>query len=418
MKEHCRKEYRPKMEGIEDLRIDCHGSLDDAMESWRELESRGAAPTVYQAWSWVSAWQEKVGEASGARLALVAIADERGPVALWPFAIRREKGLKILSWIGDSHFNYPGGLFLPDFLARLDPAAFRKLWRRVEKRLPRYDVAWLTSQLPEHGAARSPFQWLDRRPSPNSAHRLEFAHHDWPRLLTELRGKKTRKRMRNEESRLSREGRVAFEIVTGDDALPAALEELFAQRNARFRALGITLEPRLDAYRRFYLQLLRASADEGSGPDRYYLLRLSLDDEMLAALLVAEKDGVAYPLINSMTLSRYSRWSPGDYLLRHLIEDACARRLRAIDFGLAEDSNYKTAWCNRRAETYETIRGRSLYGKSAALLLTARTAAARRIKQSPRAWACYRFFRSIKNDGLTNHDWKYDFQRLFRAAGG
>ncbi len=406
------------MPGIDRPTLRCHAHLQEVECLWRRLEAAGGAPTVYQSWPWVAGWHRSLGNGCGSRLALVTVSDGERPLALLPLSIRREKGLRILSWLGDRHFNYPGPLFDPSFLGSLDETRFRALWRRIDAVLPRHDVVWFNSQLPSVGGAVSPWQWLDRRPAPNSAHRLAFAHHDWPRLLAELRGKKTRKRMRNEESRLSREGEVAFEVVDDADRLAEALDALFVQRNARFRALGIPVESRLDDYRRFYLGLLRASVAGETAPDRYYLLRLTLDGEMLAALLVAEKEGIAYPLINSMTLSRYSRWSPGDYLLRHLIRDACDRKLQAIDFGLAEDSNYKTAWCNQRMETYETIRGRTLQGQLAAALITVRTAAARKIKHSPRAFACYRFFRSLRSEGLRNHDWKYDFQRLFRATGG
>ncbi len=407
------------MQGIDTLALRCYQQLSEVESSWQQLERRGAAPTVYQSWQWVSAWQRRLGGAPSSRLAIVVVsAADETPLALLPFMIRRDKGLRVLRWLGDSHFNYPGGLFVPRFLSSLDEGRFRALWRRIDSVLPGYDVVWLDSQLPRLGDAPSPWQWLDRRPAPNSAHRLVFEHHDWSRLLPELRGKKTRKRMRNEESRLSREGMVTFQTVEDAAQLPAALDALFAQRHARFRSLGIPVEDRVEDYRDFYLDLLQASAAGGEGIDRYYLLRLNLDGEMLAGLLVAEKDRIAYPLINSMTLSRYSRWSPGDYLLRYLIRDACERQLTAIDFGLAEDSNYKTAWCNWRAETYETIHGRTLRGMAAARLITMRTATARRIKQSPRAFAWYRYIRALKTEGLRNHDWKDDFQRLFRAAGG
>jgi CelD/BcsL family acetyltransferase involved in cellulose biosynthesis len=224
--------------------------------------------------------------------------------------------------------------------------------------------------------------------------------------------------MRNEESRLSREGDVEFGIVEGEAEIEAAIDAIFRQREARFRQLGIPVESRVADYQHFYQALLLASSNNSDASERYYLLLLKLDGQMLASLLIAEKDGIVYPLINSMTASRYSRWSPGDYLLRYLIQDACERKMKAIDFGLAEDNSYKTAWCNHRTDIYDTIHGRGAFGKTAAFVIIARTAMARRVKQSPRAFAWYQFYRSLKNDGFRNHDWKHNFQRLFRATNG
>ncbi len=403
------------------LEIRCFGDLAQVREAWHCLEAQGAATTIYQSWDWVSAWHRHlISSATGKRAQVVIVEVLAGEhtVALLPMMIRREKGVRILSWLGDSHFNFPGGLFQAYFLKGLDRASFQRLWRRIGKALPAYDVAWFTSQLPQLDDADSPMQWLHRRPSPNSAHRLVFEHHDWQKLLTELRSRSTRKRMRNEESRLSREGEVVFEEVNAEQEIDAAVDAVFRQRERRFRALGIPLEPRMADYQRFYRSLLQQSLHAANPSSRFYLLLLKLDGELLASLLIAEKDGVVYPLINSMTTSRYSRWSPGDYLLRHLIADACERNMVAIDFGLAEDSSYKTAWCNRRVEIYETIHGNGLYGKAVAFVIIGRTTLARRIKQSPRAWAWYQFFRSLKTDGVMNSDWKNSFQKLLRATHG
>lgn len=404
----------------DNLDVRCFGALQQVEASWRQLEAEGAAATIYQAWDWVSNWyQHLLADSSGSRtrLAIVEVAEGNTPVALLPMMIRREKMVRILTWIGDSHFNFPGGLYQPAFLKTLEKDIFLKLWQRIEKTVPGYDVAWFTNQLPHFGGADSPWQWLHRQPAPNSAHRLTFEHHDWPRLLTALRSRSTRKRMRNEESRLSREGEVTFAVVD-QCQIDASIDAVFHQRERRFRALGIPLESRLADYQRFYRALLHTTPHDSDRSSRYYLLLLKLDGEMLASLLIAEKDAVVYPLINSMTTSCFSRWSPGDYLLRHLIADACQRKMKAIDFGIAEDSSYKTAWCNQRIEIYETVYGRSLYGRLIAFVIVTRTTFARRIKQSPRAWALYQFFRSLKTDGVMNSDWKNSLQRLLRATNG
>ncbi len=255
-------------------------------------------------------------------------------------------------------------------------------------------MLWLNNQLSHVLDHPSPFRWLDQRESPNSGHQLVFEHHNWDELLIELRSKSTRKRMRNEESRLSREGNLQWKKVTEADEVEYYLDQLFSQREERFKLLGIEVEENVAAYRAFYLSLLRSSV--GTEQPLVYLMVIELDDLVLATLLMAELEGQTFLLINSMTSSKYHKWSPGDYLLRLVLQDGCKQESQLIDFGVSEDSNYKTAWCNTRLEMFETIKGRGLLGNFFASLIDKKLILKRKIKQTPKLWELDCAFRSSK----------------------
>ena len=378
------------------IQIDCHLRIEEVEKDWRWLESTNTVSTIYQSYDWVAAWCRNVlshtSQAKQHRIFIITIFSDGKIVALLPFYLRVKYGIRLLGWLGDDHFNYRGGILDKDFLASLDHDSFLVLWKMIENELPGYHVLWLTNQPRYLNDSLSPFCWLGELPAPNSGHQLVFQHHNWDQLFAELRSKSTRKRMRNEESRLSREGNLSWKKVGDIDEIYRYLDILFQQRKERFKLLGIPLEEDINHYIKFYSDLLNTALKSGSG--FVYMIIIELDNSVLATMVLAEKNGRIYPLINSMTNSRFQQWSPGDYLLRIVIKSACEGKAELIDFGPGENNNYKSAWCNSKTELFETIRGRRLTGVVLASLIITATTLKRRIKQSPRLWACYRSLRS------------------------
>lgn len=378
------------------IQIDCHQRIQDVEKEWRSLEATHSALTIYQCYDWVEAWCRNVlnhsSQTKQHRVVIVTITLAGKVVALFPFYLRVYYGFRILGWLGDDHFNYHGGLIDREFLTLLDHDNFPDLWSKVENELPDYHVLWLTHQPRYLYESLSPFRCIGDLPAPNSGHQLVFQHHRWDQLLAELRSKSTRKRIRNDESRLSREGSLSWKRIDTIDEVNRYLDILFQQRKDRFRRLGIPLEENIKQYINFYSDLLNQAIKSGS--DFVHMMVLELDGTVLATMVLAEQNGRIYPLINSMTNTRFRQWSPGDYLLRIVIRNACDENAGLIDFGLAEDNNYKTVWCNTKTELFESIKGRGLAGAAIASLFIAGITLKRRIKQSPRLWAWYRSLRS------------------------
>lgn len=375
--------------------------LNELESAWRNLEAENPV-SVYQRFDWISTWYQNVilgsPHQNDLQPQLIHIYKNEQLVAILPLSIRVKKGIRFLSWLGDEHFNYMGGVYQTGFLEALDEVTFKQLWLQIRTVLPHYHVMWLTHQALEINNFPSPFRWLNQSPAANSSHQLLFPHHDWDELLKELRSKSTRKRMRNEESRLSREGELSWKKVTQIDDVENYLETLFAQRQERFKVLGIDQESNVDHYQEFYLALLKGSLERGD--DLAYMMVIELDQEVLATIVVAQTSDKLYLIINSMTNSRFQQWSPGDYLLRIVMQKACDQNALLIDFGLGEDSNYKTAWCNNTKIMFESIQGEGLIGKTVAEVLITTIRTKRKIKQSPKLWRWYceyRMWRQSKN---------------------
>lgn len=384
------------------LDVEVCQNIEDVKEIWLALE-QSCPVSIYQKYDWVQSWcmhllgDEKNQSAVKPFFVTISLQgasaeSDKQTLAILPFCIKRKKGVKFLSWLGDEHFNYQGGLFDERFLAELTEHDFRTLWKRINSVLPYYRFIWFNNQSIMSNGIMSPFRWLNQQTSPNSGHQLVYKYHDWDVLLAELRSKSTRKRMRNEESRLAREGQLTWKRVDAPHDIEFYLDILFQQRQDRFQQLGVAVEDDIAAYKKFYLNLLHVSAHQEQA--MLYLKVIELDNQVLATMLLGENGNKTYLLINSMTSTHYSKWSPGDFLIRLTLQAGCQNKTDLIDFGLSEDSNYKTAWCNTKLDMFETIKGRDVLGHVCAFVIRSRSNLKRKIKQTPTLWMAYRALRS------------------------
>lgn len=372
--------------------VTIHQEMESIEAEWRTLE-RQAVMTPYQKWDLIKAWLDSVGLPEGAQLTIASLRDGDTVVCILPMMIKPCGLLRVLSWLADTHFNYQGGLFDKSFLKGLDRRSFLQIWDNVLAALPRFDYIELKQQAVEWDGFHSPFTYLDQHPAANTTHQLIFPHFDFDRLLNETRSKSTRKRIRNEERRFAKEGEVVCEVVEGLEENGHYLQQLFDQRSARFRELGIKLEENQTAYQKFYENVLINAQEK---QDRsVFLMIIKLNDELLATGLMMLAQNKCYTLLNSMTNSHYRQLSPGDLLLRRALAYCCEHEIKLIDMGVGND-RYKTAWCNHEVALFDSFKAVSVLGHVAVPVLRVSNVIKRRIKNSKAAWGLYRKLRASR----------------------
>ena len=364
-------------------------NIADLQPEWEELEHAGVC-SPYQQYAWVKNFLDNITPKSPEHYYFVTLHDQNQLVAILPFVQRTQLSCRILSWVGNEHFNYYGALYDQAFLKQLSPTNFHLLWERIKKSLPSFDLLSLKNQLSSAENALNPFEWLNATPSANLSHQLIYPHHDWGKLLISLRGKKTRKRMRNEESRLNREGELRWWEVTSAQEIEQYLPELFSQRENRLHALGIQIHEKTEEYTQLYSGLLISSLDNADRPTRMIIIKL--DEHLLAAIVLFKWKNAYYPLINSITETRYRNWSPGEYLLRIMMTLGCEEKIEFVDYGLGEDG-YKTAWCNHTTPLFDTLIAETNKGKLVSSAIHHQQQLKRKIKHSPKLWELYRRLR-------------------------
>lgn len=391
---------------IDALHIECHHDFEAIENAWRELEHSGSC-TPYQRFDWVQRTHQQLPSLRQHQPCLVTVSRiDNGNatiLALFPLTLITSGTVKRLEWLGDQHSNHLGGLYAREFAASLTAHSFNRLWLRIKTALPAFDLLWLRSQALQWDDIHSPFHWLGSPVSgANYYSQLVFPHHDWKTLAPTLRSKKARKRMRNEENRLRREADISWKTLDCPYEVERYLPILFRQRANRLQELGIPVEKEQAQYLSIYQTLLIDSIRDGN--EHTSMMILKADNEMIAGMICFEWDNIIYPLLISMTASRYRQWSPGDWMLRLLFQKACDRQVKMVDIGPG-DQDYKTSWCNAEVEQFETAIGETLRGKAAVFAIRVYIFTKRHIKNSPKLWKLFtriRQARAPKNSGQSH----------------
>lgn len=122
-----------------DYSIEVHETLETAEKDWRHLEQEGEY-FAFQTYFWVKSWHELIGTKLGVSPQIVVLRTPDGEAAMViPLGIRRERGLRHLSFLAHNLSDYQGPLMAKGVGERI-AGDFAALWSKVLSRLPSVDL--------------------------------------------------------------------------------------------------------------------------------------------------------------------------------------------------------------------------------------------------------------------------------------
>lgn len=320
------------MIGIEEV---CDWSaLEPHADAWNALALASATATVFQSYEWHDAWWRVFADDYELR---VLLAREGGcTVAIAPWAVSRSGRELLFIGSGDYASDYCDFLVDPAHPEAVDAFAEwmfanRAAWRRVDLR-----------NVPSGSPHRARLEARVRERSPWLFSEVEA---DAPtRLLGDAaadRGAVNKSSLKRHFKQLSKAGRLSFEHLDAADETEPLLEAFFAQHVER-RALAGGKSQFLDPrQRRFYVELVRRLGPRGWL--RFAVVRL--DGEPIAFHLGFEYRSCFVWYKPAFSVA-HARRSPGEVLLKYLLEDAIARGLAEFDFTVGNEP-FKYRFANR-----------------------------------------------------------------------
>src|ERR1051326_4738870 len=143
----CTIEWRPlrpvrrnPARGDADLSISVYTSIDAIETLWRRACTE-CSGFVFQTHEWQSAYQATIGGAEGVSPYIVQVADRTGRTRmLLPLGIHRERGLRVLRFLGGVVTDYNAPVIAPGFAGEIGHAGFAALWERILAQLPAVDL--------------------------------------------------------------------------------------------------------------------------------------------------------------------------------------------------------------------------------------------------------------------------------------
>ena len=359
----------------------------EAVEAvWRELTA-GNIESPGQSYDFIRLWVADRKVPQSHQRYVVGRVDGQA-VALLPLHRKRVYGLPVFTW-------FPGanaGCYAPiadyDRLAALGPEGRRQLWSAMTQQLTGGDVVYLRSIPVEVGGHAGLFDELGSTLAVETLYRSEYS--SWEECDRLQRSKSRRKHDRQQGDRLAAMGEVDFaEIRNGADTT-CAIETMFTQRSARFKAMGIRDTFVHDRLIGFYHEL----AKTGSGVDvRLHVLRLNGD-------IVAVRYNVVHGermfcLISSMSDDpAIQNGSPGKQCLLRVMQMVFDQGVRIFDMGSGY-TDEKRHWCNVQAPLRQHYVGLTPQGAVVVKAHRAFQVARAAIKANPQLKAAVRGARQL-----------------------
>ncbi len=357
---------------------------------WRELQDEGVS-SPYQRFDWVRAYVDAHAAADGFTPRILVVRDLSGrPSLLLPLAVERRAGLRIARLIGGKQANY--GMPLMAAGARPSAAELRTLLREVGARALRLD-AFLFATLPLAWRGVPNPLAEGGHPSPSDGYRLALDA-DPDATLKRAFSSQTRGKLRRKERLLEGIGPVRHVRAGTAAEVDTILATFLAQKRHRFRAQGIPDVFAAPAPQEF----LRAGCLAGlaNGTPAIELHALFAGERIVATFGAAVDRFRWSAMFNSFDASpETARSSPGDLLLRFIIEEQCRRGRSVFDLGVGE-AHYKNAICDESEPLVDSTLGVSMRGRLYAVAAEGGREAKRFVKRTPWLWALARRLRTLK----------------------
>lgn len=327
--------------------------IEDVAGTWRMLAAANPE-SPGQDYDFIRNWIAHRSIPTADQAYVVGSIDGR-PVALLPLHRKRLHGLRVFTW-------FPGanvGCYTPiadfDRLATLSHDDRRALWTAMTRALRGGDVLYLRSIPREVAGHQGLFDELGATLAVESLYRSQYS--SWEECDRLQRSKSRRKHDRQQGDRLNALGAVSFEELGNADDTGCAIETMFRQRSARFKAMGIRDTFMKDGLVGFY----HALAKPGSGVDvRLHVLRL--DGNIVAVRYNVVRADRMFCLISSMSDNpAIQSGSPGKQCLLRVMQTVFDDGYRVFDMG-SGFTDEKRHWCNVQMPLRQHYVGLSLRG--------------------------------------------------------
>ncbi|PKA41118.1 cellulose biosynthesis protein CelD [Rhizobium sullae] len=347
---------------VAELDVTVFDTMAPLEKDWRALE-RNNLTSLHQAYDWCHSW------VSAYRRPLAILRGVCGleTAFILPVEIERVHGVRIAKFIGADHSNINTGLFSEHVLhgsGDLDAHRFAKSLRHALR--GKADMLLLQNVPLEWRGRRNPLGLLPVVQNQNHAYQLPLLE-DFEATLKQLNAKSRRKKFRVQSKRLEAIG--GFDYVAGGmaDEQHAFLEQFFAQKAERFKALGL-LDVFADADTRAFLHGL---IDIRNGDDfglQMHAIRLKGENEGHIAALsgISRKGDHVVCQFSSIDESLAADASPGEFLFWQMISGLHGKGTALFDFGLG-DQVYKRSWAPIETDHHDVILPVSAIGRIAGI---------------------------------------------------
>ena len=374
------------------LRVRLTSRLADVESAWCALQTPGIE-SPGQDLAFTRHWIDRFAVPESRQLYVLGeLAGQ--PVALLPLVQRSFCGLSLLTWFPGRHVGCNAPLVDRRALSAMTAEDRAGLWRTMTADIRGVDSIYLAA-VPHDTEI---FDQFGSSIETDTLFRAEFT--DWEEADRTQRSKSRRKHDRQQGDRLDALGAVSFEEIAGGGRADEVIATMFAQRAARFSAMGVRDPFAREGVRGFYASAL----ERGSGVDvRLHVLRLNGDIVAIRYNIVRGER--MFCLISSMSDDPHIQsGSPGKQCLLRVMQSVFDGGIRSFDMG-SGFTDEKRHWCNTQIPVRSHYYPLTAAGRLAAFGHRRFKLVRRQIKTDPKLMSMARRVRALTGrvGGGANH---------------
>lgn len=331
--------------------IDEPARFTDLREEWNELLADSDSDGLFLTWEWLHTWWRHLAE--DRRLRIVTVRRDRRLIGLAPLTRRAPRWWRLIPFpaleflgageAGSDHLDVVvrRGHEAQAVYALAEALANDGSMLELARVRDGGYLADLSREIHRWG-------WGASQAATDVCPYIDFGGRDWDGYLAGL-GPAHRYNVRRRLRKLEQQWSVSFECATDEEQRAAALEELIALHQQRWRRRGKSGA--------FYSAELRAFHDEISGvalaQGWLRLYRLKLDGRTVAAVYGFLYHDMFYFYQSGFDL-QFQQHSVGLVIMAQVIRSAIGEGARGYDF-LCGDEAYKSLWAEERRPLHRLV---------------------------------------------------------------
>lgn len=286
-------------------------------------------------------------------LNIVVIFDNKEPVALFPFFIKKYFFLKVLQFIGTKHSDYCNPLIDKKFSNNLNREIFNDLWKNILKDIKKFDFIFLNNLL-EKG--KNPLVHFLNSVKFSTIFRVELKE-NFNSYKNEIL--KINKNYHYEihrtllkKEKLKKNHDLKFEVNNLNNS-DLKLDKLIEKKINTFsqKKININLNKQ---YSKIFNNLNKKNKF-------FFISTLKIDNEIIAACFNIHFQDVFYYFIPLVLTKKFEKFKIGKILILYLIEWSIKKRIKVFDFGLGEEK-YKKHFSNSNSNLFRHCDFKSFKG--------------------------------------------------------
>ena len=321
-------------------------NFDDELESkWKSLEKKCNNYFIFQCYDWLFHWQQTIGCKYFINPFIIAVSHRDTVVALYPLALRRILGAKILEFMGGEQSDYNVPIIADDYLSTKNMLT---IWHIVKVVLPDHHIK-LFLRIPQLIVKEENNLcsiWKMRKVSSAYSSTL-------PQSMKVLRDKIPKKIIsdsRRQTRRLSEQGKLSFFVAKTDSEYKRLIRPMLEQKRTRYQQTGVRDILAEQAVQNFYEKIVI----KPESTFQIHLSALMLDEKVLATHWGGVHNGRFYFLMPSYA-NQWGKYSPGRLLLVKLIEWSIDNHIETFDFTIGSE-DYKKSYCDQEVGIYDHVK--------------------------------------------------------------